>query len=184
MTVHVTSRRVALAAAGGLLAALSLSGAAQAITDNIFRYATAKTGHFSIDVMAMAPDRADAANDYLISWSGILSTGNALCFNTDVSLPNGATMTRLSVWYTSGASSNPFVQLVRHALADGTSNVIAFQTIIDDSGTRKQRNLAIPNNSLAKVKSGPYTYGFGVCLGSDTVFHGARVTCTYTHAGD
>jgi hypothetical protein len=111
-------------------------------------------------------------------------TGNALCFNTGVNLPNGATMTRLSVWYTSGASSNPFVQLVRHTLADGTSNVSAFQTIIDDSGTRKQRNLTIANNSLAKVKSGPYTYGFGVCLGSDTVFHGARITYTYNHAGD
>ena len=88
MTIHVTSRRVALAAAGGLLAALTLSGAAQAITDTVFRYTTPKTGHFGIDVMAMAPDRTDAADDYLVSWSGVLGTGNALCFNTGVNLPN------------------------------------------------------------------------------------------------
>ena len=71
MPTHVTSRRVALAAAGGLFAALSLSGAAQAITDNVFRYTNPRTGHFPIHAMAMAPDRTDSANDYLIAWQAI-----------------------------------------------------------------------------------------------------------------
>jgi hypothetical protein len=35
-----------------------------------------------------------------------------------------------------------------------------------------------------KVNNARYAYGFGVCVGSDTAFNGARFTYTYTHAGD
>jgi hypothetical protein len=184
MTIHVTSRRVALVAAGGLLAALALSGAAQAITGNVFRYTTPKTGHFTIHVMAMTPDSDAAANDYSIDSGGHLSTGTAnLCFTAGVTLPHGATMTRLSIWYTSGAASDPVVNLLREALVDGTTNVIIPNTF-DDSGTRTQSNTAIPNNSFAKVNNAQYAYGFVICLGSDTTFHGARITYTYNTAGD
>jgi len=184
MLPHVTSRRVALAAAGGLLAAMSLSGAAQAITDTVFKYTTAKTGYFGIDVMAMAPDRNNAANDYFIDWDGILSADGPNCFNAGVNLPNAATIKRLSIWYTSGAGSNPLVRLFRHTLADGTFSTVFAEVILDDSGTRKQRNLAITDDSLAKVNNAHYTYGFGICLGSNTALHGARITYTYNTAGD
>ena len=185
MTIHVTSRRVALAAAGGLLAAVPLSGAAQAITDTVFKYTTVKTGYFGIDVMAMAPQTTAAANDYSISWTnGISTSAGYRCFNAGVNLPNGATMTRLSIWYTNGGSSNPHVQLLRHTLATGLTQGLAFATIVDDSGTRKQKNFAIADGPLAKVNNGPYTYGFGVCIGTNAFFHGARVTYTYNNAGD
>jgi len=185
MTTYVTSRRVALIAAGGLFAALALSGAAQAITDNIFRYTTPKNGYFTIHVMAMTPDSNASANDYLIDVGGHLSTGaNNLCFVTGVNLPNGATMTRLAVWYTSGAASDPVVNLVRETLANGVTNVITIPNTFDDSGTRTLSNTAIPNNALAKVNNGQYAYGFSICPGSDTTFHGARITYTYNSAGD
>lgn len=185
MTTYVTSRRVALVAAGGLLAALALSGAAQAITDNVFRYTTPKTGHFSIHVMAMAPDGNISANDYITDWGGTLSTGMANhCYITGVNLPHGATMTRLTVWYTSNGSSDPIVNLIRETLANGTTNVITIPNTFDDSGTRTQSNTVIPNNTLAKVNNAQYAYGFGICLGNGTVFHGARITYTYNTAGD
>jgi hypothetical protein len=105
-------------------------------------------------------------------------------FNTGVNLPHGATMTRLSVWYTSGGNSNPLVQLLRHALANGSFNLIVSGSIVDDSGARKQKNFAIADTPVAKANNAQYAYGLGVCLGSDTKFHGARLTYTYTHAGD
>jgi hypothetical protein len=56
---------------------LALSGAAQAITDNVFRYTNPRTGHFPIHAMAMAPDGDSSANDYFIDCR--LSTGNIRC---------------------------------------------------------------------------------------------------------
>jgi hypothetical protein len=132
--------------------------------------------------MAMAPDGDSSANDYFIDCR--LSTGNIRCFNTGVNLPHGATMTRLSVWYSSGGNSNPLVQLLRHTLADGSFNLIVSGSIVDVSGTRKQKNFAIADTPVAKANNAQYAYGLGVCLGSDTKFHGARLTYTYTHAGD
>jgi hypothetical protein len=185
MPTYVTSRRVALAATGGLLAALTLSGAAQAITDTVFRYSTPKNGYFTIHVMAMTPDSNASANDYLIDVGGTLSTGTAnLCFVTGVNLPHGATMTRLAVWYTSNGSSIAVVNLVRETLANGTTNVITIPDTGDGSGTRTLSNTVIPNNALAKVNNAQYAYGFGICLGNGTVFHGARITYTYNTAGD
>ena len=182
MPTHVTSRRVALAAAGGLFAALSLSGAAQAITDNVFRYTNPKTGHLAIHVMALTPDRPSSANSYFLGFAGALFGDG--CYSAGINLPHGATMTRLSVWYTSNADSDPNVQIRRHPLLDGGTNNIVSQIIPDDSGTRKQRNFAIADGPLAKVNNARNAYGFAVCLDSGTTFHGARITYTYNQAGD
>jgi hypothetical protein len=183
MTMHVTSRRVALAAACGLFAALPLSGAAQAITDTVFRYTNPKTGHFSIGVMAMAP-ASDTAS-YTVNWNGgsLFSAGDD-CFNTGVNLPHAATMKRLIVRYTSGPNTDLIVFLRRYTLADGATHAFVAGNITDNSLTRKQKNIVLPNNSLLRVNNAQYAYGLGVCVGSDTGFHGARITYTYTHAGD
>jgi hypothetical protein len=67
---------------------------------------------------------------------------------------------------------------------NGGFEIIVAKTIVDDSGTRNQNNTAIANGPTARVNNGRYAYGFGVCLGSDSTFRGARVTYTYNQAGD
>ena len=185
MTIYLTSRRLALLAGGGLLAALSLSGVAQAVTDTIFQYTAPKTGYSSISVMAMAPGSTSSGDAYSSIWSspGHLTAASG-CFMTGVNLPNSARMTQLTVWTTSGAGSDPILFLVRHALTDGTAHFFVQQPFPDNSGTRKRNNVAIPNTPTAVVNNASYTYGFGICLNDGDSFHGARVAYTYTHAGD
>jgi hypothetical protein len=183
-----TSRRIALVATGGLLAALSLGGIAQAVTDKIFRYTTARTGYFGIDHMAMAPRDASSANDYVVSWgTGLYPqylTGTGGCHQSGVHLPNGATIVRLLVWTRSSSVSGLNVYLYRHKYLDGTQDTIASKHIPDNSNTRIQTRIAIANNSFAVVNNAAYSYGFGVCLSASALFHSARVAYTYTHAGD
>ncbi len=55
MTIHLTSHRVALVAVGGLLAVLSFGGVAQAITENVFRYSSPKTGSLMLSGASFVP---------------------------------------------------------------------------------------------------------------------------------
>ncbi len=73
--------------------------------------------------------------------------------------------------------------LYRHKNADGTPDRIVFQNL-HGNGTRRQFNIAIPNDTIALVSNTGYTYGFGVCMDNTAIFHSARVAYTYTHAGD
>jgi hypothetical protein len=179
-----TSRRLAVAAAGGLLVALSLSGVAQAVTDTIFQYTAAKTGYFAIHPMAMVPDGADSASTYHVGWNGAgLHTTGGGCFSTSVNLPNGATMTALDIWYSSGTGGNPQMVILRYKVADGTSDFVADRFFKDDSATRKGGTAPI-NVAFAVADNAHYTYGFGTCLTANDSFYGARITYTYTNAGD
>lgn len=58
-----TSRNGAFFAAGGFLAALFITGAAQAITDAVFQYSTPKIGYLSINVAEFTPE------NYLIQYT-------------------------------------------------------------------------------------------------------------------
>jgi hypothetical protein len=183
-TSSFTSRKLAVAAVGGLLAATCFSGAGLAVTDTIFKYTTEKTGYFGIDAMAMAPAGNLSADDYVIDWVGGLFANSTQCFNTGVNLPNGATITQLAIWTTSGTVSNPFVWFLRKKLTDGVPNTIVNAVASDNSATRKQKNFSIANTAVAVVNNAQYVYGLGVCVGDDDVFHAARITYTYTNAGD
>ncbi len=55
MNKYLTSRRAAFATVGGLLAAVSLSGVALAITDTAFRYSTPKKGYLTLMPAAFTP---------------------------------------------------------------------------------------------------------------------------------
>ena len=179
-----TSRRLAVAAAGGLLVALSLSGVAQAVTDKIFQYTTAKTGYFAIHPMAMVPDGAESASTYHVGWNGAgLHTTGGGCFSTSVNLPNGTTMTGLAIWYSSGTGGNPQMVILRYKLADGTSDFVADKVFADDSATRNE-GIAPINATFAVVDNAHYAYGFGTCLNANDSFYGARIAYTYTNAGD
>ncbi len=99
MTTNGTSYRFALVTIGSLLAAVSLSGVAQAVTDTIFRYSTAKIGYFGIDAMALAPQNSHAASQLSSNWDAVAGASVSAdgCYNSGVHLPQGATITQLAV---------------------------------------------------------------------------------------
>jgi hypothetical protein len=176
--------RSAAAGAAVALAVVAAVGTAQAITDTVFKYSTPKTGFFTIDAMALAPD-GDVNLHFFNTWDDGLrpAANNDRCFNAGVNLPNGATITQLSLWY-KRSGSNVSVTFIRKKLADGAVN-FAVVTLVDDSNTRKVEHIQI-NPAVAAVNNNLYSYGLGVCLGDvpDNAFYSARISYTYTTAGD
>jgi hypothetical protein len=178
-------RRSATVVAGGLLALVSIGGTAQAITDTIFKYSAPKTGYFTIDAMAMAPNGGSSAAEFGIAWDAGLTTGNNHCFNAGVNLPNGAHITGVAIFYKSGATSDVSVEFLRKNLANGTFVDVAIDDIADDTNTRQAA--AIPLSSTLShlvVDNAHYSYGFGICMGNSDTFYAARIGYTYTNAGD
>src|SRR5689334_18036604 len=95
-----------------LVATTAAIGTAQAITDSFFLYSSPRTGYFTISPAALSPD-ADGA-DYIIGFSGgaKLQMNSNRCFVTGVNLPQGAKITQMRVFYTTGGT-NPHVRLYR-----------------------------------------------------------------------
>lgn len=168
---------------GAIAAAVGLSGTALAITSTSFVYSAAKTGYFSIDAMSMSPDSADSASDFLIEWTGSLTTGSTGCYNTGVHLPNGATARSVTMWYSSSAGSDPTVLLLRRRFSDGHSDNLVDGTGVSDTHVRKAVKINIAD-AMSKVNNLGYSYGFGVCLKNGDAFLGARIEYTFNNAGD
>jgi hypothetical protein len=177
--------RSAAAGAAAALAVVAAVGTAQAITDTVFKYSTPKTGFFTIDAMALAPDGSNSLN-FSNTWLSGLSpaAGNVRCFNAGVNLPNGATITQLSVWYKRAAGSVT-VHLIRKKLADGEGNFLATASLSDSANTRKVEHFQI-DAADAVVNNNLYSYGLGLCpfAQPDSTYYSARVAYTYTNAGD
>jgi hypothetical protein len=186
MTGFFNFPRSATVAAGSLLAILAICGTAKAVTDTIFKYSAPKTGYFTIDHMAMAPD-GDGA-DYTISWGDglFLNTMGSRCFNTGVNLPNGAKITAAAVYYASGMGAPIQVNFDSHKFVTGAVITIGSKNLTDNSSTRKVANLSLSSTPADLViNNAQSSYGFGVCLSTtDNVFFGARITYTYDNAGD
>jgi hypothetical protein len=182
-SIAFVSRNIAAFSAGSALTALILGGAAHAVTDTLFKYSTPKTGYFSIHPMALSP--ANHTATYSIGFTDGVLNGTG-CFSTGVNLPNGATITALTVWFLSNASDDPIFYFVRHELATGSEVAFVTSAVVhDDSANRKAHTFTIPNTTNARVSNGKYDYGFAYCgTTSQDEFLGARVTYTYTTAGD
>jgi hypothetical protein len=182
--MNLINRNAAFFAVGGFIAALFLAGLAHAITDTAFKYSSPKTGYLSIPAGAFA-NRFDF--DTYVNGGNLLHSNSVdpAGFVAPVNLPNGATMTQLSVWYTP-TSGNPInIELYRTTLSDGSVNQIVFQSPSGMSGVRKQSNYPINNPSLQTVDNAHYAYY--LVLGISTVndlFYAGRITYSYTNAGD
>jgi hypothetical protein len=182
MTSYLVFGRSAFSV-GALLGALSFSSSAQAVTDTAFRYTAEKTGTFSIHHMAMIPADKDSANNYTVTWGSGLKAMAGSCFNTAVNLPNGAKISTVQVFFSSGADANVETYLFRHQLNDGTGDSIAQKIFFDDSGVRKAGLVSIKATTEV-VNNLQYAYGFGICLGNADTFYGARIQYKYMNAGD
>ena len=167
----------------GAAVASVLSGAALAVTSPNFTYSAPQNGFFSISPLHMAPDSDEAAADFFISYSGILTSDGGFCYQTGVNLPNGATLTTVSTWFESGAGSNIQIFLFRYNLVTGTTTELTGFTPNDDTGIRRVTTQTV-ESANALVNNVQNAYAYAVCLGDSTEFFGARINYKYTSAGD
>jgi hypothetical protein len=168
----------------GLLIGTLLVGSAIAVTSPSFKYAHPKTGYLNLSPMAFSPDSLrGATDDYFNSWGSQLSNDDSSrCFNTGVSLPQGAKMKEVTYYYQSDATSDLFAEIVRMNPAANSSTTFANASPADDSDVATSITVAVPSNRQA-VNNTKYSYGLGVCPFDGTVFMGARIKYTYTSAG-
>ena len=105
-----------------------------------------------------------------------------------INLPNGATVTKVSVWYTAAAvaGSLNFGGLVRHAVADGNTHYLAEADLGPTANKRVAAALKLyPQPALVpttlKIDNARFSYAFAVCLvgQSKAAFHAARIIYTY-----
>jgi hypothetical protein len=180
MTITLTRGR--LAAITVLLATVLLGGIAHAITSAVFRYSSAQTGYLSLNPMAFAPDSSNTAAQYIISNDNINGGG---CVVTGINLPDSAQLKGITIWGESSVGSKVSAQLWRVNVATGAALLVSEVTVLDTSGDRSaSANEAIPAGNRAIINNRLFGYGLHVCVPGNSVFHSARITYTYTSAGD
>jgi hypothetical protein len=171
-------------AAAGLVLPLLAAGTAHS--------AALKTGYYTIAHMAMVSDGVSIDTNYTIDWAGSLRNlaPDPACFNAAINLPNGATITRVTVWYSNKTTTKVHAGLLRNELADGKTVYVAEKNLNDTSGQRKGVNLSLPPKDAkvtsaaaqnAVVDNARFSYGFGICLNGESKahFYAARVTYKY-----
>jgi hypothetical protein len=193
MRNHFISRNAAAFAAGGFVAALFLAGAAHAITDTIFKYSTPKAGSYGLSPLGFIPGDNTIADGYAFVIAGgfqslQLFNGHTFgCFETGVNLPQGATISGLTMWYSTDTNVGVGTSLVRAKLSDGTDDVLATINSINTNQLRKSQTTTVSNSAIATVNNNQYVYTVSVCLSSPNLlsrYFAGRISYTYTTAGD
>ena len=168
----------------GAIGALVLSGTAIAVTDASFTYSTVQTGYLMIGPADLVPEADAHANSYHLDSESVGSFATEACFRAPVHLPQGARMISVRTSYYSGAASDLSLSFRRfNPVSGAAAALIEYDIIVDHSNTRTFVNHAVPAN-LGLVSNALYTYTYRVCVGSGSLFYGARITYTYTNAGD
>lgn len=168
---------------GGFIAIAVVTGAS-AVTDNVFRYTSEKTGYYTINHWAFAPDQTGAVDDY--ATTNGLSTSTSACFGTGVNLPHGAKITGLDVYSErvgSTGSSNLRVVFRRLRLSDNFPESLTDVTLTGATNGYKREAVAI-DGSATSVSNIAFSYGLYVCVLQHSKLYSARIRYTYTHAGD
>jgi len=164
-----------LAFAAGALALAATS--AVAVTSTEFVYSSKQVGVLTIHPMALAPDgSSSAAQSYFTGWSNASTTGDG-CFQTAVNLPAGARIASLRVW----SQGVIFVSFTGVNLNTGAGTFLFSGDVGDTTGSRV---LTIKDITPNPIVGNTFAYGLGVCLEPSESFNGARITYTYTSAGD
>ena len=181
MFTRLRGRHPAGLIAVGVVITLVLSGTAMAITDRSFTYSTVQTGYLMIGPADLVPNRNTVG--YSAGSLAVTADSN-LCFNAGVHVPQGARIISVRTSYHSGPSSDVYISFVRaNPVTDTADILIPFHSVVDDSGAATYVNDVIPA-TLTTVNNALHAYTCGVCVGSTTFFHGARITYQYTNAGD
>lgn len=176
--------RVVAIAMGGVLAAAS-GRPAQAITDTIFEYSKAKTGHLMIPAGAFNATSSDAHwyNNGNYVYGTVATT---TCFNAPANFPDGAKLTALGIWYTKANGTFFQVVLYRQYMKNGTVDTVVGGQPPSTNGARSGKAFTVTNASAQTVVNASYSYFLQVCTGggSGDYLYGASISFTYTNAGD
>jgi hypothetical protein len=172
-------RRMTTALSGIILVGLALSGAAYAISSATFRYSTPQTGFLMIPAAAFVPE-----TETVVYHSGTeLTTTGFGCFYAPVNLPHGAKMTSIAMWYRKNDAVQSGGQFLRKPVI-GFPIIIANLVSANTNGEEKSFAVSITDPSFQLVNNVRYTYSIFRCLSDAESFVGARITYSYTTAGD
>lgn len=182
MRNHSTSRNAAFFAAGAFTAALFIGGAAQAITDTVFKYSTPQTGFLQIPNGSFVAETSTSAYSNNTDAISIGIDTVTTCFQAPVNLPAGAKMTELDIAYQKANGTSDFtVLMVRRKMSDATSTIM-FSQHLANTGYKVAH---IPITTLQLVDNQQYSYAVELCMNStSSFFRGARIVYTYTNAGN
>jgi hypothetical protein len=175
--------RIAAGLVAGIVIGLFASGVAYAVTSNVFRYSATQTGAVSINYSALIPDHG--SNTYSTAFeTGFLVAQSTDCFRTGASFPDGAKLTKLTVWYTSTAPASVGIFLFRNRHTGAATEFFPTGSSTDTSGTLVEQTFTLSGAS-ATINNNVFSYGFAVCFENTTSkFRSARLTYTYRDAGD
>ena len=127
--------------------------------------------------MAFAP--VDNTRVYANSnTAGLTTTGG--CFVTALTLPAGAKVKSIQIFYKSG-TGNILVEITRTSLFERRVTSLVSIQPTDASGAYRSSTVAVAATKQA-VSAG-YAYGLLLCQGPTDTFYGAKVKYTYTSAG-
>jgi hypothetical protein len=163
------------------VAAVGTAAASQAGTAAKSLTSTTTVHHYTIAASAFAPDSLEGAtNDYYNLWDpSTLSNNESLrCFNAGVALPNGATITSVSFFYTNGATDSFYGELNRQNLGTHGFKLLASvrSTPTGSSPVYTKSTRSITTSNV--VNTATYAYSAGVCPFGDSTFSGAMINYT------
>jgi hypothetical protein len=112
-----------------------------------------------------------------------LTTTGFGCFYAPVNLPHGAKMTSIAMWYRKNDAVQSGGQFLRKPVI-GFPIIIANLVSANTNGEEKSFAVSITDPSFQLVNNVRYTYSIFRCLSDAESFVGARITYSYTTAGD
>jgi len=185
----VSARRLtATVASATALFALCCGGIAYAIISPTFQYTSPQTTYLSLNPMAFSPKGKSDAAHFQISppfWIEKDVGALSVCMEAGVNLPDGARITSLTAWGSTGTDQAIQVRLQRANLATGAANGVVGLVSHNTSQSRFSMSSSA-SGAAAVVNNQHFSYGLEACLVDSTVnslFYGARITYTYTTAG-
>jgi hypothetical protein len=174
-------RTFAVATCSGVVIALTLSGAARAITDTVFRYSTPKTGYLTLHPVAFTIQASSMA--FVVLQDTAISPEPDGCLGAPVNLPHGATITAVTFWMTTGDPDPASVRMFRTRLQTGANEYLFSENAPNHGGVRRSFSLDVPDFNV--INNAQYAYGVVACMiNNPDALHGVRVTYTYSNAGD
>jgi hypothetical protein len=136
------------------------------------------THYYSLAASAFSPDGLHGGADYLNQWfpAALSNQDTSRCFNAGVSLPNGARLKSVTVYYTAGSQPMDF-QFIRQELASNTATLlVGLSTSPSATPAYTSATQAIPT-AYASVSTAD-GYSAGVCPLADTTFSGLTISYT------
>jgi hypothetical protein len=140
------------------------------------------THHYTLASSAFIPDGLhDTTEDYFNRWEppALSNSDSGRCFNAGLSLPTGATLKGVTVYYTAG-SNVMFFDLIRQDLVhNSAADLVSFDTAVSPtSSTSYTATYKSISGNDAAVNMTDYAYSVGVCPNGTTTFSGLNIAYT------